>query len=549
MLKFIKYLSLICLLLISFNLIYAKDLEVIVDNREVEFPNSINLKVKVTSGKGELKIPNITDFVVISKGSKNIFDNKVVYEYNLIPKDIGFFYIPSFSYGEETSNSISIKVYGKKEKTLNVVSRDNDTSVTAEIDTKVVYVNQLVLYKIKLRTRQDLAGNPTYILPKFQDFWKGKFDLKSGYTLINGENYFTVEMITALYPMRTGFITIDPADFSLRYLGSKNAKAFQTNKINVKVLPLPETGKPDSFSGAVGRYTISAKVSRNIVKVREPFILYIDIKGNGNINSVFEPEFDLPGDMNKYSTSTELETTTLISHKRFKVTIIPLIEGKTFIPKIDFSYFDTDKNDYTTISTGKLDIEVVGGNKKILYEDRNLNSEKTKDLSQTKEIKFKENINLKNYKRQSIKIKTIVMFFIIMFVFILISFIYRMKLFYYYKDKERVKKDEAKKLFVKYFEQAKSSRNDKVKFIYYIDLAVKMLLRTKINYKYDTMSTIEIKELLYSLNIKDVLMHEIIKFITKIEQYKFKDIDVNLVNVTKLEYELLDLKKKLDEKS
>ena len=259
MLKFIKYLSLICLLLISFNLIYAKDLEVIVDNREVEFPNSINLKVKVTSGKGELKIPNITDFVVISKGSKNIFDNKVVYEYNLIPKDIGFFYIPSFSYGEETSNSISIKVYGKKEKTLNVVSRDNDTSVTAEIDTKVVYVNQLVLYKIKLRTRQDLAENPTYILPKFQDFWKGKFDLKSGYTLINGENYFTVEMITALYPMRTGSITIDPADFSLRYLGSKNAKAFQTNKINVKVLPLPETGKPDSFSGAVGRYTISAK--------------------------------------------------------------------------------------------------------------------------------------------------------------------------------------------------------------------------------------------------------------------------------------------------
>ena len=141
------------------------------------------------------------------------------------------------------------------------------------------------------------------------------------------------------------------------------------------------------------------------------------------------------------------------------------------------------------------------------------------------------------------------MFFIIMFVFILISFIYRMKLFYYYKDKERVKKDEAKKLFVKYFEQAKSSRNDKVKFIYYIDLALKMLLRTKINYKYDTMSTIEIKELLYSLNIKDVLMHEIIKFITEIEQYKFKDIDVNLVNVTKLEYELLDLKKKLDEKS
>jgi hypothetical protein len=38
------------------------------------------------------------------------------------------------------------------------------------------------------------------------------------------------------------------------------------------------------------------------------------------------------------------------------------------------------------------------------------------------------------------------------------------------------------------------------------------------------------------------------KFITKIENYKFKDIDVNSINVTGIEYELLSLKKKLDEK-
>ena len=548
MLKFIKYISLICLLILSSDIIYAKDLEVTIDNREVEFPNAVNLKVKITAGKDDLKIPNITDFVVVSKGSKNLSGNKIVFEYNLIPKGLGFFNIPSFSYGEETSNPISVKVYGKDEKNLNIVSRDNDTSVSAEVDTKVAYVNQLVFYKIKLKTRQDLAGNPTYIFPKFQDFWKGKHYINTGYTLINGENYFSVEIAVPLYPMRTGTITIDPVDFSLRYLGSKNAKTFRTNKINVKVLPLPETGKPNSFSGAVGKYSISAKVSRNKVKVREPFILYRDIEGNGNINSVFEPEFDLPGDMNKYSTNIELTTKKLINRKQFKVNIIPLIEGKTFIPEIDFSYFDTEKNDYTTISTSKIDMEVIGSNKEIVYEEINSNTESPKDSKQIKEIKFKENIDLKNYDRQLIKIKTIIMSFIIMFVFILIAFIYRIKLFYYYKDKERVTRDEAKKLFVKYFEQAKISQNDKVKFIYYIDLALKMLLRSKINYKYDTMVKTEIKELLYSLNTEESLIQEITKFATKIEKYKFKEFDVNFINVTEIEYGLLDLKKKLDEK-
>ena len=548
MFKFIRYISLTCLLILAFNILYAKDLDVTVDNREVEFPNAIDLKVKITTGKGELKLPDISDFVVIFKGKKSGSDNKIVYEYNLIPKCVGFFYIPSFSYCGETSDTIGIKVYDKTEKTLNIISRDSDTYVSAEVDSKIVYVNQLILYKIKLKTRRDLAENPIYVLPKFQDFWKGKLNLKSGYTLINGENYFTAEILTALYPMRTGSISIDPVNFSLRYLESENSKTFQTNNISVKVLPLPERGKPNNFSGAVGKYTISAKVSRNSVKVREPFILYLDIGGNGNINSVFEPEFDLPGDMNKYSTNIELETTTLIGHKRFKVNIIPLIEGKTFIPEIYFSYFDTDKNDYTTISTEQIDIEVVSSDKEMVYEEQTSDTQEQRNLDQTKEIKFKENMNLKNYVRQLIKIKAIVIFFIVMFSCIFAAFIYRVRLFYCYRDKEKVQKNEAKKMFIKYFEQAQKSQNDKEKFLYYIDFALKMLLRTKINYKYDTMSKIEIKELLYSLNMEENLIEKIVKFITKIEKYKFKDVDINSINVMEFKYELLDLKKKLDER-
>ena len=548
MLKFIKYISSIVLVILFSNIICADNLEVFVKNREVEFPNAVKLTVKIIEDKENFNLPNINDFVVTFKGKKYTKKNEVIYEYNLIPKGVGYFKIPSISYGKDTVNPINIKIYSKEKNREDNISYDNYSSVSADVDARIVYVNQLLLYKLNFKTRQELAENPTYILPKFQDFWKNKEISKSGYTLINGENYFTFETTTALYPMRSGSITIDSSEVSIKYLGSKNLNKFQTNSISIKVLPLPETGKPDSFSGAVGRYNISAKVSKNKVKVREPFVLYIDIKGNGNINSVFEPEIDLPSDMNKYSTNIEFNTDTIINLKRFKVNIIPLIEGNTFIPKIYFSYFDTDKNDYAVINTEEIKIEVTGDNKENTTYQEDLNINEKNDSNETEEINFKENFSLKKYDKQIIKNKTLAVFFIVMLIFIFVFFVYRIKLFYYYKDQERVKKDEAKKNFAKYLKKAKNFKDDEVKFIYYIDLSLKMLLRTKLNYNCDTATKTEIEDLLNSLNIEESVVCKIMELINKIEKYKFTNMDIDSINITAIEYELISLKKILDEK-
>ena len=549
MLKFIRYISSFVLVIVCSNIIYADKLEVVVNNREIEFPNAITLKVKISEEAENFSLPNIKDFVVAFKGKQKTKKNEIVYEYKLIPKGIGYFTIPSISYGTESVKPINIKIYNKDDNKKNISSYDNDSSVSANVDTKIVYVNQLLLYKLSFKTRQELAENPTYVLPKFQDFWKKNTTSKSGYILINGENYFTFEITIALYPMRSGLITIDPSEISIKYLGSKNLKVFNTKPISVKVLPLPEIGKPNSFSGAVGRYNIFAKTSKHKVKVKEPFILSVDIKGNGNINSVFEPQIDLPSEMNKYSTNVEINTDTIINLKKFKVNIIPLIEGNTKIPKIYFSYFDTDKNDYTTINTEEINIEVIGNNKEnVIVEDQDLNNKELIDINEKEEIYFKEDISLKKYNKQIISNKTVIIFFVVMIILIVLSLIYRLKLYYYYKDQERVKKDEAKKMFVKYLKEAKTFKNDKDKFIYYIDLALKILLRTKINYNCDTTVKMEIKELLYTLNIEESLICKIMELITKIEKYKFTNTDFSSINVTSIEYELLSLKKVLDEK-
>lgn len=67
--------------------------------------------------------------------------------------------------------------------------------------------------------------------------------------------------------------------------------------VDVEVLPLPEQGKPTPFYGAVGRFTIDARVDRDRVKVGNSVKLVVSIRGDGNTEFLQVPELgsDIPG--------------------------------------------------------------------------------------------------------------------------------------------------------------------------------------------------------------------------------------------------------------
>lgn len=60
----------------------------------------------------------------------------------------------------------------------------------------------------------------------------------------------------------------------------------------LRILPLPEDGRPAGFNGAVGRFTIAASCGTASVDVGEIFELTVSLEGNGNATL---PRIDLPG--------------------------------------------------------------------------------------------------------------------------------------------------------------------------------------------------------------------------------------------------------------
>ncbi|MCP2848858.1 hypothetical protein, partial [Salmonella enterica] len=57
----------------------------------------------------------------------------------------------------------------------------------------------------------------------------------------------------------------------------------KSKPVNVEVRELPEDGKPEGFSGAVGNFSYKAELSKDQVKANDAVTIKLTVTGKGNI--------------------------------------------------------------------------------------------------------------------------------------------------------------------------------------------------------------------------------------------------------------------------
>lgn len=523
-------------------LVFANEIfDISLDKREIFEGENIKLSIELSEiikDPDMFQLPKIEDFLVLSK--RNYRKNgKYIYEYIITPKTSGFFTIPSVTVydtdkKEVVSNPIEVKVLKTQKVQANYTKSDDNTFVKAYVDTDVAYVNQQVYYTLEFATRYDLSSNPSYILPMFKDFWKNKSNIKSGYELIGGENYFTFKVTTQLYPMRDGSIIIDPSIVEVKYLNNKNKYTFKTNPIKIKVFSLPQKNIPENFTGAVGKYYITSFVNKTNVKVNEPVNLTIYIKGNGNINSITEPVFELSSDIKKYATFVKVETDEIISSKRFQCVLIPLISGKKNIPEITFSYFNTDLKNYIITKSSAIVFDVSPG----LYDKKTDNQSNNTDIIQETFKPVKDNIKIKQYKKYLLKNKLFMSLLVLFALFAVGSSVYRVIIIYIERDFEKMQKIKAYKKSIQYLKNSYENLRDKdqIKFYTNLDFALRIFLRSQTNHEYMNMSKKEIEINLKKFDIEYELVKEISDILKECEIFKFKFVRADILEMNKTYY-------------
>lgn len=383
----------------------------------VAMGEQFRLTYTVNAEGRELRTPDLSDFdvlmgpststnrsiQVINGQSSSVFTQ--TFTYILMPKKEGTFNLAPATIkvknANYNSNSLVVKVLppdqsGKNNSTQSGSGNaapsqsgsssgisNEDVFIRMNVSNRNVYEQEGFLVTFKIYTLTE-TGFKNMKFPEFEGFLAQDIELNSKWTLenYNGKNYQTAILKqTVLYPQRPGKITIESGkyDIIVRVRTQKQVRSFfddffdsyqDVNKeitsapVTIDVKPLP-SGKPASFSGAVGNYTMNSTINSNSVKTNEAVTITVTLNGSGNIKLMKNPDVIFPNDFEVYDpkVNNNIKTTTAGTSgtKTIEYMAIPRYAGDFEIPAIQFSYFDPKSGTYKTLSSEPFKLHVEKG--------------------------------------------------------------------------------------------------------------------------------------------------------------------------------------------
>ena len=264
---------------------------------------------------------------------------------------------------------------------------DRDLFMKFTFSRRNVVVGEPVVATLKLYQRVNIAGFEDARFPSFNGFWSQEVEAPTNIEFqrenVDGNIYYSALLRKyVLIPQQAGSITIDPAELvcvvNVRVSPSGGASIFDsffedqrtirkrisTDSFTVNVSPLP-AGAPATFGGGVGKFSISAALSKDSLKTHDAASLIVTIKGEGNVSLLEAPKVSFPPDMEVYDTKvsekTDKSTGGTTGSKIYEYPFIPRSHGDFEIPSIKYSYYDIGSKKYVTLSTGPVRYHVGKG--------------------------------------------------------------------------------------------------------------------------------------------------------------------------------------------
>jgi hypothetical protein len=234
--------------------------------------------------------------------------------------------------------------------------------VEANVDKLTAYVNEQVTYTFSYYHIVISPSEPQKTLPSFAGFLKKEpLRLNPYWKNIGSERYRVEEIKVALFPITTGKIRIEPAILGL----SESDKKLTAKPITLTILPLPEIGKPKGFTGAVGSFELTAHIDKDTVEVGQSITLTVNINGEGDIDSLPEPEIPELVGFTKYEPEISkrfMENTYEIrGEKIYEYVFVPTIVGQWQFSPIQLPYFEPNSKTYQIARAQPIEIHVIPG--------------------------------------------------------------------------------------------------------------------------------------------------------------------------------------------
>src|SRR6266498_5610728 len=394
----------------------------VLSNSEIVVGETVELQIKVT-GPGDARPPeeiSLDGLEIHATGQSRQFEihnfstsSSVTYSYTILPLRAGRFTIPP-----QTVRAGG-KILRTPELALNVADAPGRPTTTrpgrstqsqstnagdlifAEliVPKKTAYVGEVVPAQIRLgfdpRAYPRLTDGPEIT---GQGFTAQKLQ-QSGENeeTVDGRLYHVVTFKTAIAAARAGKFEIGPVKAKAQVVVSRSRRSPRTRSpfdlfnmddpfsdpffanplsqfgerreieiksepVTLEVKPLP-TGAPPGFSGAIGNFTMATDAKPNSVQVGDPITVTSTISGRGNFDRVGAPVIVDERGWHKYPPSSKFakdDEVGISGTKTFETVLSPN-EKKQSLPVMELVYFDPVKEQYMTLRSDLIAINVEGG--------------------------------------------------------------------------------------------------------------------------------------------------------------------------------------------
>lgn len=391
MLVNIRIVFVFLVLLLFSTTIKAQSISAQVSTKRVQVGVPFRFAVVISGPASNYNQPYFKDFDVVSgpNQSNNVqivngsVTQQIVFSYALVAKREGKLVIPPANciVGGQLleTQAIEIEVSKGSQGSSQSGSTSEDFFIKTTISKTKFFVGEPITIIQKVYSRHQIIN----IAPKeysYDGFFSQILESPTAGVLqmenVGGINYYTLEFTRSLSTAsKSGKIQLSPIELKMAIRRPSNKAPrniweqlmgagyedvpidVRSKPSNLEVLPLPEAGKPEGFTGGVGEFTTKVEVSRNELKANEAFNLKYTISGRGNIKLIESPKFEIPQDFESY----EPKITELGNSKTFDYLIIPRNEGDFEIKGLSFSYFNLSSKSYVLNNVNDIKIHVLAG--------------------------------------------------------------------------------------------------------------------------------------------------------------------------------------------
>ncbi|MDO9541672.1 MAG: BatD family protein, partial [Kiritimatiellia bacterium] len=132
----------------------------------------------------------------------------------------------------------------------------------------------------------------------------------------------------------------------------------------VRVIPPPDEGRPESYSGAIGsNLTVKTSLDTASCNLGDPLTLTLTVSGQVKLDKMFPPKLSLQTNLLERFTlyDNTVQSVKKGNYNQYLYTIRPTQAGECNIPPIEVAYYDVVSRSYKKVFTAPIPLQVRRG--------------------------------------------------------------------------------------------------------------------------------------------------------------------------------------------